>query len=90
MRNSSFEGVHQIRCFPLPEEISSAGFRNVIFHSKLDDGQSPNKEDYFSLQVTVLLEPFQVAFLYLPLLAKLTYECMAGRHISVIGILLVK
>jgi hypothetical protein len=32
----------------LPEDGRRAGFRNVVLHQKLDDGQSPRKEDYVS------------------------------------------
>jgi hypothetical protein len=36
----------------MKHDVSEAGsafvFRNVMFHQKLDDGQSPNKEDYIN------------------------------------------
>jgi hypothetical protein len=39
---------HQMRCFPLPEDGSRAGFRNAVFYYNEDDEQRQKKEDCFT------------------------------------------
>jgi hypothetical protein len=36
--SSSFEMVHQLGSFPVPEDGSSAGFRSVVFYLEVNDG----------------------------------------------------